>query len=695
LENLLVRVLETNQYIRPSDLDNCKAEWIDDKTIQLEFRIYYSFNNLILTLGKEGDRYQIHVKDFKKQVRNYHCDLYILPNKILENIGGDELRHIGQTVLHPPLGVSEPKPTPPKLTLPQIRDKRVVSLITTFNGLEWTKKSVESISNLRTTHRLTLVVSDNCSTDGTREWCERQGILYYSLFGRRPVAAGINLGLRKAWELYPDYILVMNNDVMLTPDYLDKLIDLYEVKRGDGCLLITGYVKNYNYASPEIQRINRLGLTEDMKDFMDTGDFSCFLITPETLKRAGFFDENYEPRYVEDNDYLHKVYAAGGKAFRTGQTCFYHEWGTIFRVQPTEKEYHIPTFKKNMLYYKEKWGDFPKGAERHTAIRDITQSFACGGGQKMPKDLKPWVREEVALIQMGHIGDVIDTLPIAKEIHDEGEEVVWLTNYRFEPLLKTVKYIKEVVPFPDARNSTDTYFGKKFQEAVKFAEEQKFRRILIAQITPKYTDEFYRSNYPKNIFTAIVCLGRLPKSLKPEMPIVPFNMEKKGKYVVGLILVSHSLPIAWDRSETLDSILQNISSKLNVEYVNLGLEHYEGKTPVRELGKDIAIHQLSGAINSVDLLLTVDTGAYYPGLVTKTPIIHMLPKPKFTNDPKAPPKYPCEGQGFSQFSEVIDYWYEGNLQDLDNLIIERLTKQRDLRTIKRDYSGMNRTWLTL
>ena len=185
----------------------------------------------------------------------------------------------------------------------------------------------------------------------------------------------------------------------------------------------------------------------------------------------------------------------------------------------------------------------------------------------------------------------------------------------------------------------------------------------------------------------------MPKSLKPDMPIVPYEFEKKAQFTVGIIVVSHSIPIHWGRCELLDQLLKTVQSKLDVEFVNLSLEHYQGKIPVREIGESITIHQLSGAIANLNLLLTVDTGGYYPGLVTETPIIHILPKPRFADDPKAPPKYDCNLQGFSQFSEIIDYWFSGTLEDLDAIIIRRLTQKTDLRQLKQEYTELRRSWL--
>jgi len=696
LSKLRIRVIGTNQFIYPlnnRDRRYCNIVEADEKHVKMALTLAHSGNILDLVITKEDFGFTIKVERFiPTPLRNYTVSLYFQDQLVLEGIGGEQRNHVGLQLALQPEHRRQP---PPKILVPHIENKRVVAVITTFNALKWTQKCVESIRKLQTTHKVSIVISDNCSTDGSREWFEKEKIPYVTLFGRQSVAAGLNLGISEALKLEPDYLLVMNNDVILPPNYLDVLVDHYEDKRRESCLFITGYIRNMNYSHPDLVRIRTLGTTEDMKDFMDTGDFSCFLITPETIERAGLFDSKYDPRYGEDNDFLHAIYVAGGRAFRTGQANFYHDWGTTMVVHPEEKERWIPTFRKNLLYYKEKWGDFPRGAERHAASRDLTDGFPCEGGGAQAKKIKTWKRDQVALIQMGRIGDIIATLPIAKELHNAGEEVVWLVNQRFQPLLKTVDYIDEIVPFPDGRDDSETYFGKRFEEARSYAEKEEFRRILIAQITPLYTREFYESAYGHNKFHYILCLGRMPKSLKPDLPIVPFGFDKAHEFTVGLIPHSNSLPIHWRRHNALDPVLQSIQEAIDVQFLNLSLQPYEGKARVNEVGKNIAIHQLSGAISNLNLLLTVDTGGYYPGLVTKTPIIHILPKPRFADDPKAPPKYSCDDQGFSSFAEIIDYWFSGSLVDLDKIIIKRLTEKTDLRNIRKGYAELKSPWTTI
>lgn len=696
LSKLKLRVIGTNQFIYPlsnQDRRYCNIVEADEHHVRMELTLAHSGNKLDLVITKRDFGITVKIERFiPTAFRNYTCNIYFQDQLMIEGIGGAETRHVGlELALH-----KKPIPRPPpKILVPHIENKKIVAVITTFNALKWTQRCVESIRKLQTTHNVSIVISDNCSTDGSQEWFEKEKIPCVTLFGRQSVAAGLNLGIKEALKLEPDYLLVMNNDVILPPDYLDILVDHYEDKRKESCLFITGYIRNMNYSHPDLVRIKTLGTTEDMRDFIDTGDFSCFLITPETIERAGLFDSNYGPRYGEDNDFLHAIYVAGGKAFRTGQANFYHDWGTTMTIHPEEKERWIPTFRKNLLYYLEKWGDFPRGAERHATAKDLTDGFSCEGGGIKPKKIRTWKRDQVALIQMGRIGDVIATLPIAKEIHNAGEEVVWLVNQRFQQLLETVDYIDEIVTFPDGRNDSDTYFGRRFEEAKAYAKKEMFRRTLIVQITPIYTREFYASAYVHNIFYYMLCLGRMPTSLKPDLPIVPFDFDKIREFTVGLIPHSHSLPIDWRRHNVLDPVLQSVQEEIDVQFLNLSLEPYKGEARVEEVGKHIAIHQLSGAIANLDLLVTVDTGAYYPGLVTETPIIHILPNPRFAHDPKVPQKYSCDDQGFSSFSEIIDYWFSGSLEDLDRIIIKRLTEKTDLRNMKKGYAGLKRPWVKI
>jgi GT2 family glycosyltransferase len=98
-------------------------------------------------------------------------------------------------------------------------------VIPVFNRLELTIKCIESLNKIAYPN-FTIIIVDDASTDGTCKHIESNypnikivkgdGNLWYS--------GGMNAGIREALDLKMDYILFLNNDNTVNPDFLDHLI---------------------------------------------------------------------------------------------------------------------------------------------------------------------------------------------------------------------------------------------------------------------------------------------------------------------------------------------------------------------------------------------------------------------------------------------------------------------------------------
>ena len=136
-------------------------------------------------------------------------------------------------------------------------------------------------------------------------------------------AGGYNAGLRRALESDSRYFLLLNNDTLLRPDVLTKLVA--EIERSADIGLVTA--KIYYAADP--QRIWTVGANLnvflDLKDGgagqIDTGqwddprdiDFAPFcalLIRRDVIEEVGLLDETFF-LYYEDMDYCRRAKAAG------------------------------------------------------------------------------------------------------------------------------------------------------------------------------------------------------------------------------------------------------------------------------------------------------------------------------------------------------------------------------------------------
>lgn len=132
------------------------------------------------------------------------------------------------------------------------------------------------------------------------------------------VGVGWNKLIKMAIEWGATKIVICNNDIAFGPYTLDGLCTAYTRLREE---------------IPETVMVTANNRTKDpakLKDmqqewtYEEHPDFSCFMITPETIERLGYLSEEYNPGYFEDNDYHHRILLMGYKAWGTGWAPYTH-----------------------------------------------------------------------------------------------------------------------------------------------------------------------------------------------------------------------------------------------------------------------------------------------------------------------------------------------------------------------------------
>ena len=108
-------------------------------------------------------------------------------------------------------------------------DKSVYIVILNYKNREDTIVCLESLRNI-TYKNYYMVVVDNDSQDGSYEYLKEHEKDCYVMQSddNRGYAAGNNIGIRYALEQGADYVCILNNDVVVEPDFLTVLIQYME-----------------------------------------------------------------------------------------------------------------------------------------------------------------------------------------------------------------------------------------------------------------------------------------------------------------------------------------------------------------------------------------------------------------------------------------------------------------------------------
>jgi GT2 family glycosyltransferase/glycosyltransferase involved in cell wall biosynthesis/SAM-dependent methyltransferase len=267
-------------------------------------------------------------------------------------------------------------------------------IILCFNQLEYTKKCLQSIVKY-TSVPYELILVDNGSSDGTapflEDWANKHSnckIIFNN--ENRGFAAGNNQGIAAAKG---DYILLLNNDVIVTRDWLKRLLAHIDSDENIG---MAGPVSNSVSGPQQVEHVtygqnmnkmqnfarnyskNNVGRTQEI--FRLVG--FCLLIKRQVLDIIGGLDENYGNGNYEDDDLCLRSGIAG---FRNiiAHDVFIHHYGSM-------------TFKGNNIDYKDSLEDnHRRFADKWTDIIEVNgnEYRVCMTKEDQLKKLLEWGEE--------------------------------------------------------------------------------------------------------------------------------------------------------------------------------------------------------------------------------------------------------------------------------------------------------------
>lgn len=220
-------------------------------------------------------------------------------------------------------------------------------VIPVFNQLHYTKQCLESLRQTKTKARI--VVVDNGSSDGTGDFLQAvPDIQLLRNEVNRGCAAGWNQGVR---ALPATWTVILNNDVLLSSGWLDRLVAFAEQNKLD---IVSPGIRegelNYeleSYASEFVQRMNKV-----VRHGVANG--ICFMVKNTVFESVGFFDENFRIGQFEDTDFFLRARNAGFKLATTG-CAFIHHFGSVTQNSIRKEKTVRPYEAENRAYFRKKW----------------------------------------------------------------------------------------------------------------------------------------------------------------------------------------------------------------------------------------------------------------------------------------------------------------------------------------------------
>lgn len=215
--------------------------------------------------------------------------------------------------------------------------KNASIIILACNQLEYTRRCVESVLQW-TRQPYELVLVDNGSTDGTLEY-------FRSIPGAFVIANGANLGFaagnnRGIQAATGDYVVLLNNDTIVTPGWLEGMIACAEE---DPAIGIVGPMSNYVSGPQQVSDVSYQDLPalyEYARSFheryrgrripLDRIVGFCMLIKRAVISRIGSLDERFGIGNFEDDDYCLRAKHAGLRLVVAADVFIHHFGGRTF-----------------------------------------------------------------------------------------------------------------------------------------------------------------------------------------------------------------------------------------------------------------------------------------------------------------------------------------------------------------------------
>ncbi len=276
----------------------------------------------------------------------------------------------GDTPTSPqPLSLDPPVPSPQ----PQFpTDPVVVAVILNWNNLQLTLDTLASLRGQTYTHIRTVVI-DNGSHDGGEviEAVRTQfpHVVTWASKVNLGFARGCNVGMKLALRMGADYVLLLNNDVLLHPDAISHMIHALESdKRAGAACPFIFYASEPDkvwFAGGKVQMggrvlpmhmllAERLSLPPDeppRESEWLAG--TSLLVRRSAIEKAGMMDPAYF-LYWEDVDWCFRLRRAGYSLLLVPRSRIWHRVNATAGTLPSLGSVYY--WERNRLRFIEKWG---------------------------------------------------------------------------------------------------------------------------------------------------------------------------------------------------------------------------------------------------------------------------------------------------------------------------------------------------
>ncbi|MFH0805850.1 MAG: glycosyltransferase family 2 protein [Patescibacteria group bacterium] len=230
---------------------------------------------------------------------------------------------------------------------------KVFIIIINWNGREDTLECLESLKN-NDYLNYEVVIIDNGSKDKFQVSDSKIKVIYNK--ENLGFSGGNNVGIKYALENNADYVLLLNNDTIVSKDFLSKMVEVAENNNKIGIIgpkiyfpdskkiWFAGGKINWLYNKGTMRGFNKIDKGQYDEPKVQKTDYitgCCALIKKEVLEKIGLMPEEYF-LYYEDTDWSLKARQMGYKCIFIPSAIIWHKGSkSAINGSPSYIYYHI------------------------------------------------------------------------------------------------------------------------------------------------------------------------------------------------------------------------------------------------------------------------------------------------------------------------------------------------------------------
>lgn len=250
-----------------------------------------------------------------------------------------------------------------------MKQTKVSVLIVNFNSKEYLYKCLESLS-IQTFKNFEVILVDNNSSDGSAEYIKDKFLksktfkLNIKLIEEKEnhgFSGGNNIAYKHS---YGDYIILLNNDTKVEPDYIENFVNVFIefpkcgiaqskilIYDSPETIQVAGsfwtkyaYLYHFGFYKPA----NQKKYNTSYKIFAALG--ASMILKREVIEKIGLFN-NLFWHYYEDSDLCHRAINAGYDVMYYPKAVCYHKISVSRVSLKNEEKIHFNNNKNKLISY--------------------------------------------------------------------------------------------------------------------------------------------------------------------------------------------------------------------------------------------------------------------------------------------------------------------------------------------------------